>query len=123
MNRHHRLIRQISIALAYDRAGGIHAMQAGLLNAMESWARADADAEAVGPAVDAVLTALVRLEVALDGGSAAERAEAAGQVPNTVAFMGELHKVCSAECAYLYQERCPDRSHVTEDESEKGADQ
>jgi hypothetical protein len=66
--RYQRLTESISAALAYDRSRGIHAVQAGLLNAMDAWARADADAETVGPAVDAVLAALVRLEVALDGG-------------------------------------------------------
>jgi hypothetical protein len=111
--RYQRLTGAISAALAYDRSGGIHAVQAGLLNAMDAWARVDADAETVGPAVDAVLAALVRLEVALDGGS-----EAQGRVPGTVSFCGEVRKVCGPECAYLYQERCPDKSHVSEEPSQ-----
>jgi hypothetical protein len=107
VNRHQRLIRAVSIALAYDRSGGIHAIQAGVLNAMEAWAKGDADVDSVAPAVDAVLAALVRLEVALDGNS-----QTHSRVPTTVMFGGEIRKVCGGECGYLYQERCPDISHV-----------
>lgn len=71
MNRR-QLTRALWSALAADPAGGIHAMQAGLLNAVEGWSSVDA-----GPAVDAVLAALVRLEVALDARTPAAPDESA----------------------------------------------
>jgi hypothetical protein len=32
--------------------------------------------------------------------------------PARVRFCGELVETCSAECAYLYDERCPDKAHL-----------